>query len=163
MENSAWSVLEGVSLSDGQCLFVLCVKRSVSVSVCWAVCHLMTVFLCVCVSAWLSCCHWAPLCLCVPVVSLILWVCVSMCDSSVGKESACNAEDPSSIPVSGRSAGERISYPLQYSWASPVGQLVKNPPTIRETWVQSLGWEDPLEKGKAVHSSILAWRIPWTI
>ena len=87
-------VLECVSLSDGQCLFVLCVKRSVSVSVCWAVCHLMTVFLCVCVSAWLSCCHWAPLCLCVPVVSLILWVCVSMCDSSVGKESACNAEDP---------------------------------------------------------------------
>ena len=84
-------------------------------------------------------------------------------DSSVGKESACNAKDPSSIPVSGRSAGERISYPLQYSWAFPVGQLVKNPPTIRETWVQSLGWEDPLEKGKAVHSSILAWRIPWTI
>ena len=43
-----------------------------------------------------------------------------------------------------------------------VAQLVKNPPAMRETWVQSLGWEDPLEKGKATHSSILAWRIPWT-
>ena len=49
------------------------------------------------------------------------------------------------------------------SWASLVAQLVKNPPTMRETWVRSLGWEDPLEKGKATHSSILAWRIPWTI
>ena len=48
-------------------------------------------------------------------------------------------------------------------WASLVAQLVKNPPAMRETWVQSLGWEDPLEKGKATHSSILAWRIPWTI
>ena len=44
-----------------------------------------------------------------------------------------------------------------------VAQLVKNPPAIRETWVGSLGWEDPLEKGKATHSSILAWRIPWTV
>ena len=48
-------------------------------------------------------------------------------------------------------------------WASLVDQLVKNLPTMRETWVRSLGWEDPLEKGKATHSSILAWRIPWTI
>ena len=46
------------------------------------------------------------------------------------------------------------------SWASPVAQLIKNPPAMRETWVRSLGWEDPLEKGKATHSSILAWRIP---
>ena len=45
----------------------------------------------------------------------------------------------------------------------PVAQLVKNPPAMRETWVWSLGWEDPLEKGKATHSSILAWRIPWTV
>ena len=45
---------------------------------------------------------------------------------------------------------------------SLVAQLVKNPPAMRETLVQSLGWEDPLEKGKATHSSILAWRIPWT-
>ena len=44
-----------------------------------------------------------------------------------------------------------------------VAQLVKNPPTMRETWVRSLGWEDPLEKGKAAHSSILAWRIPWPV
>ena len=46
--------------------------------------------------------------------------------------------------------------------ASPGAQLVKNPPAMWETWVRSLGWEDPLEKGEALHSSILAWRIPWT-
>ena len=83
--------------------------------------------------------------------------------SSGGKESACSAGDPSSIPGLERSAGEGIVYPLQYSWASLVAQLVKNPPAMQETWVQSLGWEDPLEKGKAAHSSILAWRITWTI
>ena len=60
-------------------------------------------------------------------------------DSSVGKESACNAGDPGSIPGSGRSAGEGKSYPLQYSWASPVAQLVKNSPALQKTWVQSLG------------------------
>ena len=84
-------------------------------------------------------------------------------DSSVDKESACNAGDPSLIPGLGRSAGEGIGYPLQYSWASLVAQLVKNLPAMRETCVQSLGWEEPLEKGKTTHSSILAWRIPWTI
>ena len=83
--------------------------------------------------------------------------------SSVGKESGSNAVDPGSILGSGRSAGEGIGYTLQYSWASLVAQQVKNPPAMRETWVQSLGWEDPLEKGKATHSSILAWRIPWTL
>ena len=81
-------------------------------------------------------------------------------NSSVDRESECNSGDSNSIPGSGRSAGEGIGYPLQYSWASLVAQLVKNPPAMRETWVQSLGWEDPLEKGKATHSSILAWRIP---
>ena len=60
-------------------------------------------------------------------------------------------------------AGEGIGYPLQYLGASLVAQLLKNPPAMWETWVWSLGWEDPLEKGKATHSSILAWRIPWTI
>ena len=84
-------------------------------------------------------------------------------DSSVGKESACNAGDPGSIPGLGRSAGEGIGYPLQYSWASLVAQLVKNPPAMRDTWVQSLGGEDPLEKGKATCCSIPAWRIPWTV
>ena len=64
------------------------------------------------------------------------------------------------IPGSGRSAEEGIGYPLQYSWASLVAQLVKNPPAMKETWVQSLGWEDPLEKGMSTHSRILAWRIP---
>ena len=76
--------------------------------------------------------------------------------SSVGKESACNAVDPGSIPGTGRSAGEGIGYPLQYSWASPVAQLIKDPPTRQETWVQFLGWEDPLEKEMATHPSILA-------
>ena len=69
-------------------------------------------------------------------------------DISVGKESTSNAGDTGSITGSGRSAGEGIGYPLQYSWASLVAQLVKKPPAMQETWVWSLGWEDPLEKGK---------------
>ena len=77
-------------------------------------------------------------------------------DSSVGKESTCNAGDPCSIPGLGRYAGEGIGYPHQYSWASLVAQLVKNLPAMWESWVQSLGWEDPLEKGTANLSSILA-------
>ena len=84
-------------------------------------------------------------------------------DSSAGKESTCNAGDPHLIPGSGRVTGEEIGYPYQYSWASLVAQLVNNPPAMWETWVQSLGWENPLKKGKATHSSILAQRIPWTI
>ena len=71
--------------------------------------------------------------------------------------------NPGSIPGSGRSSGEGIGYPLQYSRASLVAQLVKNLPAMWETWVQSLDWEDSLEKGTATHSSILAWRIPWTV
>ena len=84
-------------------------------------------------------------------------------DSSVGKEPTCNAGDPSLIPGSGRYPGEGIGYLLQYSWASLVAQLMKNLPAMWETWIRSLGWEEPLEKGKATHSSILAWRIPWTV
>ena len=72
-------------------------------------------------------------------------------DSSVGKEPACDAGDPGSTPGSRRSTGEGIGYPLHYSWASLVAQLVRNPPAMRETWVQSLGCEDPLEKEKATH------------
>ena len=83
--------------------------------------------------------------------------------SSVGKESSCNAGEPGLIPGLGRSAGEGIGYPLQFSWAFPMAQLVKNLPAMQETLIRSLGWEDPLEKGKATHSSILAWRIPWTV
>ena len=75
--------------------------------------------------------------------------------SSAGKESACSAGDPGLIPGLGRSSGEAIDCPLQYSWASLVAQMVKNPPAMQENWVRSLGWEDPLEKGKATHSSIL--------
>ena len=64
------------------------------------------------------------------------------------------------IPGWGRSHGEGIGYPLQYSWASLVTQMVKNSSVMWETWVRSLGWEDPLEEGMATQSSILAWRIP---
>ena len=56
------------------------------------------------------------------------------------------------MPGSGRSAGKGIGYPLQYSWASLVAQLVKNLPAMQETWVSFLGWEDPMEKEKAIHS-----------
>ena len=86
-------------------------------------------------------------------VSYVFW---GFPDSSVGKESACKAGDPSLISGLGRSPGEGIVHPLQYSWASLVAQQVRNPPAMRETWVRSLGWEDPLEKGKVTHSSILA-------
>ena len=78
---------------------------------------------------------------------------------SAGKEFTFNAGDPDWIPMLEKSTGEGIGYPLQYSWAS----LVKNQPAMQEIWVQSLGWEDLMEKGKATHSSILARRIPWTL
>ena len=84
-------------------------------------------------------------------------------DSSADKESACNAGDPGSIPGSGRSTGQGIGCPLQYSWASLVARLVKNLPAMWETPVQSLGWDNPLEKEKATHISILAWRILRTV
>ena len=77
---------------------------------------------------------------------------------SDGKESVCNAGDLGSIPGLGRSPGEGIGYPVQYSWASLVAQMVKNLPAMQETWVQSLVLEDSLEKGTATHSGI-----PWTI
>ena len=82
--------------------------------------------------------------------------------STAGKESSCSARDPSAIPRSGRYPAEGVGYPLQYSWASLGAQMVNNPPAVRETWVQSLSWEDALEECMATHSSILAWRIPWT-
>ena len=83
--------------------------------------------------------------------------------SSAGKVSTYNAGDPGLNPGLGRSTGEGIGYPLQYSWSSIESQLVKNPPAIQETWVRSPGWEDPLEKGTANHSRILAWRISLTV
>ena len=79
--------------------------------------------------------------------------------SSAGKESTCNARDPSSIPGSGRSAGERLDYSLQFSWASLRGSAGKRSACN----VGDLGWEDPLEKETVIHFSILAWRIPWTV
>ena len=86
------------------------------------------------------------------VYDIILYV--GFLDTSSDNESTCNIGDPGSIPGLGRSAGEGIDYPLQYSWTSLLAQLVKNPPATWETWVQSIGWEDLLEKG--THSSILA-------
>ena len=65
------------------------------------------------------------------------------------------------IPGSGRSTGEGIGYSLQHFRASLVVQLVKYLPAMREMWLRTLGWEDPLEKGKATHTNILGWRIPW--
>ena len=84
-------------------------------------------------------------------------------DISVRKESACNEGDPGSIPGLERFAEEGIGYPLKYCWAFLVAQMVKNPLAMWETWAQSLGWEDPLEKGKVTHSSFQAWRIPWSV
>ena len=103
--------------------------------------------------------------LCVAVCSdlICVWCTLGFPDSPASKESACNAGGTGLIPGLGRSAGEGVGYRLQYSWASLVVQLVKNPPAVLETWVWSLGREDALEKGKATHSSILAWRIPWTV
>ena len=70
-------------------------------------------------------------------------------DSSVGKESACNAGDPNSIPGLGRSPGEGIGYPLQYSLSSLVAQIVKNSPAMREIWIGKIPWRRDL-----------AWKIP---
>ena len=78
--------------------------------------------------------------------------------SSAGIESICNARDPSWVPGLWRSPWEGTVYPL-YSWASLVSQMIKNWPAMQETWVGSLGWENPMEEGTATHSSILAWRI----
>ena len=79
--------------------------------------------------------------------------------SSAGEESACHAGDPYSIPGLGRSPGEGMGSPLQYSWASLMAQTVKNLPAVWENWVRYLGWEDPSEEGMATHSNILTWRI----
>ena len=89
----------------------------------------------------------------------ILW---SFPGSSAGKQSACNAGDPGSILGAGKSTEEGIGYPFQYSWASLVAQLVKNPPAMWETWVRLLGWEDFLEKRKSLPTPVF-WRIPWIV
>ena len=100
------------------------------------------------------CCSRASRCLLV--LHMLPW---GFPGSSADKESTYNAGDTSSIPGSGRSPGEEIGCPLQYSRASLVAQTAKNLPAMWEIWVQSLGWEDPLEEGMATLSSI-SWRIP---
>ena len=82
---------------------------------------------------------------------------------SGSKESGCDAGDYSSIPGLGKSTRKGMGYAFRSFWAPLVAQLVKNPPAMWETWVQSLGWENPLEEGMAIHSSLLAWRIPWSV
>ena len=99
---------------------------------------------------------------------MCIYVCVCINEresvaQSCPTQSAHDAEDLGSIPGLEMSPGEGIGYPLQYSWASLVAQPVKNLPAMQETWVRSLGWEDLLEKGLTTHSSILTWRIPWTV
>ena len=86
-------------------------------------------------------------------IYILLWASLI---AQLVKNSACNARDLSSIPGSGRSAGEGIGYTLQYSWAFLMLQTVKNPPAMQETWLQSLVWEDPLSgNGYPLQYSVL--------
>ena len=99
----------------------------------------------------------------------VIWLYENLSEASqvalVVKNPSANAgdvRDTGLIPGPGRSPGGGHCNPLQYSWAFLMAQTVKNLPAMQETWVQSLGWKDPLEEGMATHSSILAWRIQWT-
>ena len=83
-------------------------------------------------------------------------------DSSAGKESACNAGDPGSIPGMGRFPGQGIGYPFQYSWASLVAQTVKNSPAMWEIWAQSLDSEDPQRRAWQPTPVFLTGESPWT-
>ena len=101
-------------------------------------------------SLWIFSCYSR----CIYIRNKIIWIfkysiyTFGFLGSLAGKEYACHAGDPDSIPRSGRSPGEGIGSPLWYSWASLVAQLVKNPPAMWETWVWSLGWEDPWRREK---------------
>ena len=157
-------------MSSSNCCFLTCIQisREAGRVVCYS--HLLcgTIHGVAKSQTWVS--DWTELkyetcmyILCIFIENLFLYICIyreSFPDSSVDKESTCNARDPGSIPGLGRFPGEGIGYPLQYSWASLMAQLVENPPAMREIWVWFLGWEDPLAKEKSTHSSILAWRIP---
>ena len=113
-----------------------------------------------CVGLFLGFLSWsADLCVC-PSSSTAVLITIASLVSQLGKSPPAIEGDLGSVPELGRSTGEGIGYPLQYSWASLVAQTVKNPPAMRETWARSLGWEDPLEEGLMTYSSILAWRIP---
>ena len=79
-----------------------------------------------------------------------------------GKESACKAEDPGSVPESGRFPGEGLGYPLQYSWAPMVAKMVKNPPAMQKTEALSLGWENPLKEAWQPTPVFLPGKSPWT-
>ena len=92
--------------------------------------------------------------------SPVFWELRDFAGSSVGKEPAYNRFGL--IPGVGSSLGEGIGYPLQYSWASLVVQMVNNTQAMWETWVRSLSWEDPLEEGMAPHSIFLPRESPWT-
>ena len=94
--------------------------------------------------------------------SPVLWEPREFPGGSAGKESACTRGEPALIPGLGSCPGEGIGYPLQYSWASLVVQTVNSMQAMWETWVQSLGWEDPLEEGMAPYSIFLPRESPWT-
>ena len=95
------------------------------------------------------------------ILAVIMYV-QGFCHNSVGKESTATQETPFRF-LGCKVHWRRNSLPTPVFLGFPVAQLVKNLPAMWETWVQSLGWDDPLEKGKATHSSILAWRIPLTV
>jgi len=82
--------------------------------------------------------------------------------SSLEFSSACLLKVKAKVSTVVHEAPRILPLPNTVTWASLVAQVVKNLPAMQETWVQALGWKDPLEKGMATHSSILAWRIPWT-
>ena len=82
--------------------------------------------------------------------------------SSAGEEPSCNAGDPSLIPGMGRSPGEGIGYPLQYTWASLVAQMVKNLPALSKTWALSLGWKIPWRRSWQLTPVFLPGEFPWT-
>ena len=110
----------------------------------------------------LSCALWSlSFSIVIPLHGIFIDICtmrkIEFC--LAGKEYACNAGDPVLIAGSRRSPGEGIGFPLQYSWASLVAQMVKHQPSMQKTWVWSLDWENPLEEAVATHSSIPAWRI----
>ena len=115
--------------------------------VCMSVCVYVTVYVCTCVNI----CMYMCVCVCCGCV------CVYMCVLYMQMyECVC-------VYVSGYICVNVYLWTYLKAWASLIPQWVKNLPAMRDTWVGSLGWEDPLEKRKATHFSILAWRISWTV
>ena len=139
-------------------------------------CVYMCVYICICVCWLLSCVQLWDIINCSPQCSsvngilqtrILGWVAFPFSRGSSWPKDSYIAGSPAwqagSLLSHQGSPINKFVYRYRYRWASLVTQLVKNPPAMRKTWVWSLGWEDTLEKGKATHSSILAWRILWTV